>query len=463
MRRRIVTLLLPVLGLLVVGVVVFVGVLVSDRNTQAVYVDRMGDATRFASMVAGAIESGDSTRVVAELEAYTALFSSPVWVLALDRQLMHDPGSALPATPEFEEALDRAFAGDREAQASTVWPWTARPLHVLEPVGRDSQVTAVVVIEAPTDRLRQDAWRTWAVGSGVLLLPLSGLVLGMWPMTRWILRPVRELESVAATVRAGDLDARADVEHGPPELRELATSFNAMVSTVQRTLRRQRDFVSDAAHQLRNPLASLRLTVESLQPWLREEAARETYEDAVEETERMSGMFEAMLAATAMAGAEPVAADRAQQVAALLAAGRPRWEAVLAGAGMALQVEPVDPALVLREPAGGLPGLIDELVANAARLSHGDRLTISVRPGDRYAELAVADDGVGLDAADREAATGRFWRANRHQNVPGTGLGLAILADVVADVGGSLTLQPNHPRGLRVVVRLPVVRGALRA
>lgn len=74
-------------------------------------------------------------------------------------------------------------------------------------------------------------------------------------------------------------------------------------------------------------------------------------------------------------------------------------------------------------------------------------------------DVRVTDDGIGIPAEERSRATGRFWRASRHQNVAGTGLGLAILADVVSDAGGELRLEDASPHGLRVVVRLPVVAG----
>lgn len=459
MRRRIIVALLPVLLLLVVGVGISYAIVVSERATQAVFIDRSGDAVRFATMAEAAITSGDSSRLAAELDAYHELFDSPVWVLGLDGSLVHDPGVALPAGTHAEADLRRAFAGTRAVGASTVWPWSAGPLRVIEPVGRDSQVTAVVMIEAPIDRLRDVTVRQWGIGAVLLLLPVAALMAGLWPLTHWILRPVRDLERLAADVRAGDLGARADVEHGPPELRGLASSFNAMVDTVQRSLERQRAFVADAAHQLRNPLASLRLSVENLRPWLREPQAREALAEAVSETENMSETFEAMLAATAVASAERVRDSEAWTVRQVFEAARPHWINATTAHGMALRVVDPDPELVLRQPPGGLVAVLDELVDNAARLSAGTTVTVRSRldKDGVSGTVEVADDGVGLTESERRSARGRFWRAERHQNVPGTGLGLAIIHDVVEDVGGSVRLEPNAPHGLRVVVRLPAV------
>lgn len=474
MRRRLVILLLPVIALLMIGIIVFVGVLVADRRTQAAHVDRMGDATRFAAILTDAIDTGgDLSRVSAELAEYTALYDSPVWVLGLDGTLLHDPGVPLPGSAEIRDVIAQAYAGARLGNAATIWPWQQRDLLVVEPVGRDSQVVAVVVIQAPTDRLRADTWRDWATWSVILLIPVGGLVLGLWPVTRWMLRPVRDLEDVAEQISSGDLDARADAERGPPELRELATGFNGMVQAVQRSLQRQRDFVDDAAHQLRNPLASLQLTVESMRPWLQDPAAQEAYTDAMAESARMSEMFEAMLASTALTGAEPVADEQARPLAEILQKSAGRWQEMLDGAGMSLQLKEVPASVRVREPAGGLAGAIDELVTNAARLSGGSTLRISaelvsggsgadsspVSAGTRGALIRVVDNGVGLPPEALTAATGRFWRADQHQNVPGTGLGLAILNDIVSDAGGEFSLHAAPGGGLDVSIVLPLVTG----
>lgn len=458
MRRRIVIALLPLLALLVVGVGISYTVIVSERSTQRVFIDRSGDAVRFATLAEAALVSGDTSRLHAELDAYQELYSSPVWVIGLDGSLLHDPGVPLPRDEAVDDHVQRAFAGSRIGEARTVWPWMPAPLRVVEPVGRDSQVTAVVVIEAPTDVLRETTVRQWGVGAVLLLLPLVVLMAALWPLSRWILRPVHDLERIAADVRGGELGARAAVAHGPPELRGLASSFNATVDTVQRTLERQRMFVADAAHQLRNPLASLRLSVENLRPWAKDPDAREAVEEAVDGAEQMSQMFEAMLAATATASQERVSDSEAWTLARVFETGRPRWEQVTAEHGMALRVVDPDPELVLRQPPGGLVAVIGELVENAARLSGGTTVTVTPEPPDdeHRGAVVIADDGTGLTAEEREAARGRFWRAQRHQNVRGTGLGLAIIHDVVEDVGGEVLLAANTPTGLRVTVRLPV-------
>ncbi|OZF05474.1 sensor histidine kinase [Rhodococcus sp. 14-2470-1b] len=460
MRRRIVLSMVPVIALLVLGVGIPYAILVSERATQRVFVDRTGDAVRFASEVDAAIESGESTGLGEELASYSALYDSAVWVLALDGATVHDPGVPLPDDEEFASAVRRAFAGGRVSEAPTVYPWTAAPLRVVEPVGRDSQVTAVVVIEAPTDKLRAGSLSQWAVGIGVLVVAVAGLLVGLWPLTSWILRPVRDLERSTAGIGAGDFTTRADVDRGPQELRELSESFNTMADTVERSMERQRAFVTDAAHQLRNPLASLRLAVENLRPWLRDGDAREAHEDAVAETVELGATFEAMLGAVSAERESGELGGDLCSVVDVFEAARPQWQACAESAGVRLVIDdPGREGRTVRQPSGGLVAVLDELVSNAARLSGGTTVTVRMRTecDGRWAVFEVVDDGRGLSESELTAATGRFWRAPRHQNVAGTGLGLAIVGDVVADVGGTFELRGVPGGGTVARLRLACV------
>lgn len=367
MRNRLLVLLIPGLVVLMIGLLVPFAWLVALRSTQTTFNDRVGDATRFASTIAA--ETAPGSRLIAELDEYEALYASTVWVVGLGGESLY--GVDLPLPEDLSDELRAAFAGSPETEAGTIWPWSSGPMYVVEPVGRDSQVGAVVVIAAPVEHLRDRILRLWLIGLAVLVVPLALLVGAVLPLTRWALRPVTDLETAARRVRSGDLDARADVDLGPPELRELSTSFNAMVGTVQRSIRRQEAFAADAAHQLRNPLTGLQLAVDNLELWLDDPDAREAHADAVAEVEHMAQTLEAMLVATTLAGGEPIPDAEAPVLIDVFADGVARWTALAAEAGMTLDVEAPDAGLITRQPAGGLAAVLDELVSNATRLSGG--------------------------------------------------------------------------------------------
>ncbi|WP_017614670.1 HAMP domain-containing sensor histidine kinase [Nocardiopsis salina] len=459
MLRRLLVILVPFAVVLVVAVLLPLGTMTAQQRTQEAYVDRTGDAGRFASLARSALEAERLSALDQEMERYRQLYASPVLVVAPDGRVVagseDDERSAelLESLP-IDVQVRTALAGERPPPPEAVWPWSDDPLVVVEPVGRDSEVAGAVVLVAPTDRLASevlDAWVWTAVGG---LVPLALLVAAALPLSRWVLRPIRRLDEATEAVSAGDLEVRADAERGPPELRHLTDSFNTMVSVVQAALERQRAFVSEASHQLRNPLASLRLAVENLAPHLRTEEAREAHAIAVDEATVMHRMLNSLLAATrleSITGSEPV------DVSEVLETRVERWRALGSSRGVEVETD-VPEGLRALAPAGGLGSILDELVSNATRLSGGTRVVVRARGGDPV-HLWVLDDGGGLPEEERESALDRFWRSTRHQNTEGTGLGLAIVADLVHGSGGRLSLTDGIGEGERpgfgVLIELP--------
>ncbi|TQM83643.1 signal transduction histidine kinase [Saccharothrix saharensis] len=458
MLRRLLVLIVPLLVALVAALGVPLAFAVVQRESQETYLDRLGDASRFASLAENALASGRLTALREELVRYDRLYGISAALVGTDGTVLEASRHPFPLTDRnVEVGLEAAFGGYRGETDQSVWPWERVDLVVVEPVGRDSEVVAAVVTISPTDGLRSAVLRQWGVLALIGLVPMLGVVAVAWPMSRWVLRPVRRLDEATAAVAGGRLDARADELGGPPELRRLAASFNAMVDVVGRALRRQRAFVADASHQLRNPLASLRLAVDNLAPHVADDEGREAHRIAVDEAEEMGRVLDTLLAATRLdsaSAAEPVDVDG------LLTTHVPGWRA-LAGA-MRLEVA-VPPGLRALEPPGGLGSVLDELVGNAIRLSGGTTVRVWGRAVNGGVELHVTDDGTGLSPDERASALSRFWRAPRHQNVAGTGLGLAICAELIASAGGDLSLHPAEPHGLDAVVHLRTapVRGVL--
>ncbi|RVX46089.1 signal transduction histidine kinase [Nonomuraea polychroma] len=484
MHRRLLVVLVPLAVLLVAALGVPLSVTVAEREMQETYVDRLNDVGRFASLAETALSTGRTEALQQELARYHELYGIPVAVIDTSGTVLLGPAGAYQAAARAEPALPRivtaALAGARPEPSGKWAPWDDSALVVAEPVGRDSEVVGAVVTISDLSKTRHRILVRWAQLAGLGLLPLIALVAVAWPVSVWVLRPVRELDAASSRISLGDLTIRADAEAGPVELRRLAESFNTMMDAVENAVERQRAFVSDASHQLRNPLTSLRLAVESLEPHLRASGnGRQVYDVAVDELKAMQRLLNSLQASARMESirtASPVDLD------AVLATRVDRWRALTATAGQTLAVD-VPPGLRLLEPPGGLGSILDELISNALRLSDAKVVEVTARvvrdgvdavpdgvdavPDDAGAgglvTIAVRDDGQGIDASERAQALRRFWRSPRHQNVPGTGLGLAICADLVGAAGGELRLEDGLPRsdgsghGLAAVVALPVV------
>ncbi|MGW4466794.1 sensor histidine kinase [Micromonospora sp. NPDC004704] len=478
MHRRLLAVLVPLAVLLVAALGAPLSVTVAEREMQETYVDRLGDVGRFASLAETALSSGRTEALHQELARYHKLYGIPVALIDTSGKVLLGPAAAYHEAARAEPALPRivtaALAGARSEPSGKWAPWDDSALVVAEPVGRDSEVVGAVVTISDLSRTRDRILVRWARLAGLGLLPLIALVAVAWPVSAWVLRPVWKLDAATSRISEGDLTIRVDAEAGPAELRRLTDSFNTMMDAVENAVQRQRAFVSDASHQLRNPLTSLRLAVESLEMHLRPESdGRQMYDVAVDELKAMQRMLNSLQASARMESmrtASPVDLDE------VLTTRVDRWRALTATAGQTLVVD-VPPGLRLLEPPGGLGSILDELISNALRLSDAQMVQVSARvvPDGGAAEhgsdsatggvvtIAVRDDGQGVDDTERAQALRRFWRSPRHQNVPGTGLGLAICADLVGAAGGELRLEKGLPRpdgsgnGFAAVIALPVV------
>jgi len=524
-HRRLLIVLVPLAVLLVAALGVPLAATVAEREIQETYVDRLNDVGRFASLAETALSTGRTEALQRELARYHELYGIPVAVIDTSGTVLLGPTGAYEEAARGEPTLPRtvtaALAGARPEPSGKWAPWDDSALVVAEPVGRDSEVVGAVVTISDLSKTRRHILLRWAQLALLGLLPLIALVAVAWPVSAWVLRPVRELDAASSRISLGDLTIRADAEAGPVELRRLAGSFNTMMDAVENAVQRQRAFVSDASHQLRNPLTSLRLAVESLEPHLRAAGGgREVYDVAVDELKAMQRMLNSLQASARM---ESIRTTSPVDLDAVLVTRVDRWRALTATAGQTLAVD-VPPGLRLLEPTGGLGSILDELISNALRLSDAGAVEVTARvvPDDAGAgaggggghggglgpgggvwpsggsgpggggghggggpgsgvwpggggghgdvsgvegvvTITVSDDGQGIDASERAQALQRFWRSPRHQNVTGTGLGLAICADLVGAAGGELRLEEGLPRpdgtghGFAAVITLPAV------
>ncbi|TAH38017.1 MAG: HAMP domain-containing protein [Planctomycetota bacterium] len=297
-------------------------------------------------------------------------------------------------------------------------------------------------IEAQLGRL---AWLVAGLGGIALLVVLA---FGVF-LSRRVVRPLQELGAAAREIRAGravELPRRGVGD----EVDALGDHLEEAFSRLEAARQRQERFTSDAAHELRNPIAVIRSAAEVA---LRRERSPEDYRaflgDILATSRRMGDAVEALLLLARMdagtAGAsfrnvDLVAIARDSAAAQPLADGRVR---VLG-----------DPAAIVHGDEGLLRVLVDNLLSNALRYSGPQApVTVSVQNGDGTL-LAVSDQGPGIPPESLGRVFDRFYRVETINGAPGAGLGLAIVAEV-ARLHAVAPHIDSSPRGTTVTVRFP--------
>jgi len=298
--------------------------------------------------------------------------------------------------------------------------------------------------------------RVALIGSpfGVLLMAVA-----TYAVAALTLRPVAALRHGAADITAAGLaDQRLPVSGAQDEIHRLAVTLNAMLDRIDAATKRQRTFVGDAAHELRSPLASLRVQLEVAQRLGPAEDLPTLVDDVLVDVGRLDRLVDDLLALARQDEAggtlrrnEPVALDELVDT---VAAG-------YLHARVPVTVIASAPAVVDGDP-DGLRRVVVNLVDNAVRHARTE-VTVTLETGTLAGRpivtLRVTDDGAGIAAAERERVFDRFYRlhASRSRESGGTGLGLSIVRDLVRAHGGSvrLTTRLDGGTGLQATVILP--------
>ena len=297
------------------------------------------------------------------------------------------------------------------------------------------------------------------VGATLALLSAVGVVAATllgWAVARAGLAPVGRLASVAEEVTlTGDPGRRVEVSRRD-ELGRLATSFNSMLSALQRSLDAQRRLVSDASHELRTPLASLRLNAELLAAHP-EMPAAERAEILDRVTGQAAELSRLVASVTDLARGEPLPKDssrvRLDAVASeALDAARRDWPQTEFEADLT--------PCTVDGSADRLRVAVRNLLDNAAKFGPAEG-PVRVRLAD--AELTVRDHGPGIDADDLPFVFDRFYRALSSRSAPGAGLGLAVVREIALGHGGEVAAEPAPGGGTVMRLTLPAPAGSAPA
>jgi two-component system sensor histidine kinase TctE len=417
--------------------------------------------------------------------AYDQSLADAAWALLPTLQQRGD-GISVNLSHQAEQVLrldhfDSIYFVVRNARGDTLagdddFPPLRTPQSLDEPEAYDSRMrgeairvialAALVGNEPVTIGVGETLWKRIGVRSGgnfagLLLLDLSLTFISIAVVSFGVTRGLGPLQAMRASLDARKPDDLAPLpaDQLALELAPVASAINQLLDRVRQVSRSQQEFLANAAHQLRTPLAGLKTQLEWLQ---RGEAGRE-------ETARSLGLMmssaERMIRQTnqllALARAEPGQFEKARlyplALDKLVEESIQHFveEADKKGIDLGFDLSPVTNAgdrFLLRD-------LIDNLVDNAIRYSPPQgQVTVSCRAVDGTGVLTVEDNGPGIPAAERELVFSRFYRLSN--DTRGSGLGLAIVRDIATDHGARIVLgsRPDG-KGTAFSVQFQLVEG----
>jgi signal transduction histidine kinase len=369
--------------------------------------------------------------------------------------------------PEVQDALqqlytaDGAFVASSEDADALTLPHVDAPTRALVDGDDHVLVSSRVEIDGTDYDLRvalpvDDALRAAATVSGLLLVavPVLLVVIALltWLIVGRALRPVETIRRQVDAIGPAELDRRVAEPGSDDELARLARTMNRMLARLDGAARAQRRFVSDASHELRSPLASIRQHAEVARAHPDRLGDGELAEVVLAEGARLQDLVEQLLLLTRLDEGGLALVRRPVDLDDIVLADARR----VRDAGAAT----VDTSAVTAARVDGdermLARLLRNLTDNATRHSNG-HLAIGLVSRDGRIDLIVDDDGPGIPEAARAQVFERFVRLDegRARDAGGSGLGLAIVAEIARAHGGSVRVEGSPLGGARFVVTLP--------
>lgn len=373
--------------------------------------------------------------------------SAPEGILTLKQQ----------TSPELLAARSKQEQHDIrwDAQSGEERIFTAAPV-----IDGDGHPIAFVQLSFPVAPVWQSVHRAWLTLFGVVVLVAAVTVGSALWLAAQVVRPLEKLTSVIHKIAAGDLKERVPLQ-GPQEVQQLAIAFNEMTERLDKMIQRQKDFVANAAHELRSPLTSIRLRLELILTQLQDDPQmqRQYLEHMLDEVERLRKMTDQLLMLSsiehgnrlppAVVDPAPLLYELSDEVSPLFHARHQEFVVELPPHLPKVQVNPDEMRIILRN-----------LLDNAAKYTQEKgRIKLWAWSKDDHVFIAVEDNGPGISEDTLPHIFDRFYRGDKSRTRSahnGSGLGLALVKELVMLNNGSIEVKSAPGQGTTFTLCFPV-------
>lgn len=402
----------------------------------------------------------DRAAILSELRRKTIVHEQEGWFVQLRDAPAHTVWTS-PSTPQ--ELLDRPFVSTERGRGTTSGSYRLVELSLEQP----DMPTFLVRVGTATRFIDDDVQQVTRIAAPVGLLLLLLAPLGGYVLSGRATQPLQEIISTTAKLRPDRMTDRLKIRGTHDELDQLSQKINAFLDEISRHLDEHRDFIANAAHELRSPLTALQSSIDVTLGQLRSPAEYELLLGTLsEQCESLTTTVnQLLLLAENAPNRRGLIERRTVDLSDLVRRSVEMFSGVAEERGIDLQAL-IDASVVLRGETDGLRQVINNLLDNALKFTPtAGRIVVSLRthPSDNCIELVVSDSGKGIPQDEQERVFERFYQVDRsHQRQSGrrgSGLGLSICRAIIDNHGGTISVRSEVGNGSEFHVRLPLVDG----
>ena len=325
-----------------------------------------------------------------------------------------------------------------------------------------SDVIGVLLLVSPVQEIMQNLYQ---LQDQMILIFAAIAVTSLicaWVFSRVITRPIAGLNRGIQKMSKGDFSARVKVR-GSGEMKQLARAFNSMSEKLETLDQSRNQFVSNASHELKTPLATMKIMIESLiyQPDMDKNLRTEFMTDINNEIDRLSAIVSDLLTLVQMDSQNVKLTRENLSIAQLIKDNAHRLQPIANQKGQKIVLQLQDSCDIYADKSK-LNQVIYNLMENAVKYTQASGvIRVSLQRQGRNAIFKVSDNGPGIPKENLPHIFDRFYRVDkaRSREKGGTGLGLSIVHQLVLLHGGAISVESEEGRGATFIVELPLHQG----
>jgi len=325
-----------------------------------------------------------------------------------------------------------------------------------------SDVIGVLLLVSPVQEIMQNLYQ---LQDQMILIFAAIAVTSLvcaWVFSRVITRPIAGLNRGIQKMSKGDFSARVKVR-GSGEMKQLAKAFNSMSEKLETLDQSRNQFVSNASHELKTPLATMKIMIESLiyQPDMDKNLRTEFMTDINNEIDRLSAIVSDLLTLVQMDSQNVKLTRENLSIAQLIKDNAHRLTPIANQKGQKIVLQLQDPCDIYADKSK-LNQVIYNLMENAVKYTQASGvIKVSLQRQGRNAIFKVSDNGPGIPKENLPHIFDRFYRVDkaRSREKGGTGLGLSIVHQLVLLHGGAISVESEEGKGATFIVELPLHQG----
>ena len=325
-----------------------------------------------------------------------------------------------------------------------------------------SDIIGVLLLVSPVQEIMQNLYQLQDQMILTFVLIAGAALLSSWIFSRVITRPIAGLNRGIQRMSKGDFSSRVKVR-GSGEMKQLARAFNSMSEKLETLDQSRNQFVSNASHELKTPLATMKIMIESLiyQPDMDKNLRTEFMTDINNEIDRLSAIVSDLLTLVQMDSQNVKLTRENLSIAQLIKENAHRLQPIADQKGQKIQLSLSDPCDIYADKSK-LNQVIYNLMENAVKYTqNGGVIRVNLQRQGRDARFTVSDNGPGIPKENLPHIFDRFYRVDkaRSREKGGTGLGLSIVHQLVLLHGGAISVESEEGKGATFIVELPLHQG----